>query len=217
VSRAIKIKIGDVYGRLTVVERAENAPNKKTRWRCVCECGNEVVVISTNLTRPTNPTLSCGCYHKEQTSKTKTTHGMCHTREYGIWFGMKRRCNDQKKATYKRYGGRGITYDPRWEDFALFIEDMGFCPTEDGTLDRIDNDGNYEKDNCRWTTSLVQGRNKSDNRRITYNGDTHCVSEWAEILGISRNILSARLNKLGWSEERALATPANAHLTNQET
>lgn len=217
-SRAIKIKVGDVYGRLTVVERAaENAPNRKTRWRCICECGNEVTVISTSLTHKTNPTTSCGCYNRERTSEAKTTHGMRHIREYGIWYDMKRRCTDNRRRAYKDYGGRGISYDPSWEDFAVFIADMGRCPTPDGTLDRINNDGNYEKDNCHWTTMLVQGRNKRNNHLLTHNGETHCISEWADIIGVSRKTLKDRVGKLGWDVERALTTATNAHLTNWET
>jgi len=212
--RAIKVKVGDVFGRLTVTAQAESR-NGKTRWVCRCECGGETTVQSTNLTRPKNPQISCGCYNRERTSEAKTTHGHSgakgrkKSRTYNIWAEMKRRCIDSTRDNYYLYGGRGISYDPRWEDFTAFLSDMGEAPDEH-SIDRADVNGNYNKDNCRWATNVEQGRNRRNNTILTYNGKSQCIAAWADELGISQKIISSRRNKLGWSIERALSTPVRA-------
>lgn len=118
------------------------------------------------------------------------------------WLDMKARCDNPNYKQYKDYGGRGITYDPGWAEFELFVEDMGLAP-EGRTLDRIDNNGNYCKSNCRWATRIQQGRNKSNNRHLEFNGKNMCISEWAEYLGVEPRLLRVRLNR-GWSVERTL-------------
>lgn len=120
---------------------------------------------------------------------------------------MKRRCNNPNQTGYKRYGGRGITYDPKWEKFECFIEEMGFMPKAEMELDRIDNDGNYCKENCRWATRKEQTRNRGGKRATklyTFNGKTMCIADWAKEIGITPASLQKRLNK-GWPLEIALS------------
>lgn len=133
----------------------------------------------------------------------KPTHGLSHLKEYGIWKAMKDRCINSNNPSYFRYGGRGISYCERWEDVNNFIEDMGLRPSEFHTLERKDNNGNYEKDNCYWATRKEQARNFRFNNILEYNGEKRCVSEWAEILGIHRDAIFYRL-KRGYTTEQAL-------------
>lgn len=125
-------------------------------------------------------TKSCGCLNREITSRAKTKHGKCGSETYSTWVGMKTRCNNPKSSNFKYYGGRGITYDPRWESFENFLEDMGERP-EGMTLDRIDVNGNYCKDNCRWATKQEQARNSRERKR--YMSDVPGVY-WREKYGV---------------------------------
>ena len=134
-------------------------------------------------------------------------HGGRHTRLYNIWRSMRQRCNNPKASNYGRYGGRGITVCQEWNSFIAFSDWAymnGYC--ENLTLDRIDNMGNYEPTNCQWVSYVVQNRNRRDNVRLTYNGDTHTIAEWAEIIGIKPGTLYARV-ECGYSTEDALTLP----------
>jgi hypothetical protein len=133
------------------------------------------------------------------------THGMKGTREYSSWNSMKNRCNNPNSDNYKDYGGRGITYCERWENFENFYRDMGKRP-EGKSLDRIDTNGNYEPDNCRWASDVVQHNNRRDNRRITAYGMTRTVAHWARHMGVNRHTLAERLNR-GMAPEDAIAKP----------
>jgi hypothetical protein len=198
---AVPVSIGDTFNRLTVVAVAPSAHGLR-RFSCRCSCGNSIVVAATYLTR--NRTKSCGCLSKDQVIAKNRTHGLRHTPEYPVWVAMKARCLRESDACYYRYGGRGITVCREWQDdFARFLSDMGRRPTPQHTLDRINNDGHYEPGNCRWATRVQQNRNKRNNRRMTLNGETMTMQEWAERLGIHQAFLSQRL-RLGWSDERTL-------------
>mgnify|MGYP006923378127 CR=1 FL=1 len=136
------------------------------------------------------------------------SHKKSKTRLYHIWKNMRQRCGNPNKPDYKYYGGRGITIDERWDDFSSFEKwavENGYQDTL--TIDRIDTNGNYCPENCRWVTMTEQARNMSRNRIITYKGEQRCLSEWAEILGINVKVLGHRLNAYGWSVERAFTTP----------
>lgn len=152
---------GQKFGRLTVICRTENVKGKAA-WKCKCSCGNKLVVSSNNLRR--HNTLSCGCYHKEQTSKASKKLGMSRTHIYYIWTAMKQRCFNPKCKSYKNYGGRGIKVCDEWlNDFQAFYDYVSQLPhfEEKGyTLDRINNDGNYEPDNVKWSTKLEQRHNQ---------------------------------------------------------
>jgi len=152
---------GQTFGKLKVIGYAETR-NKRAYWLCECACGKQVVKMGKYLTD--GDTSSCGCFHKEQLSERQRTHGesVDNTPEYRTWRHMKDRCYNKNNSKYPRYGGRGITVCERWKDSYLnFIEDMGRKPSPDHSIDRINNDGNYEPENCRWATTQQQGTNKT--------------------------------------------------------
>jgi len=133
------------------------------------------------------------------------THGMSYTRIYSVWVNMMARCNNPKHPDYHNYGGRGISVCQSWHDFKIFYLDMGSTP-EGMSIDRIDNDSGYSKDNCRWASAIEQGRNGRHNRYITHEGERLCLSEWCDRLGGSPYLVSDRL-RLGWTEEAAVSVP----------
>jgi len=145
-------------------------------------------------------TRSCGC--------TSLTHGMTGSAEHRIWVQMRYRCSAPASADFDRYGGRGIKVDPRWDSFEAFIADVGPRPSRRHTLDRIDNDGDYAPENCRWATNREQSRNKRTSSVLVFNGRRQTVTDWAEELGISRSTIYMRLAS-GWSTTRALSEPVN--------
>lgn len=178
---------------------------KMSLWECRCDCGNKSTVQTGNLT--SGNTTSCGCYWIEVASHLPQTHGMTNSPEYTVWCEMIRRCEDKQRNNFKNYGGRGITVCSRWrKSFSAFFEDMGAKPTQDHSIERENNDGNYEPGNCRWATRKEQGRNTRANRLLEYNGRTACLSEWAEVAGLSTRAFHHRLSR-GWSVERAITTP----------
>lgn len=155
--------------------------------------------------------LSCGCHRKA----LLTTHGRSGKRDptYNSWGNMIGRCTNPKATGYANYGGRGITVCDRWQGeqgFANFLTDMGERPGSNYTIDRKDNDGNYEPSNCRWASKKDQARNQRDNVNLTHNGRTQCLSAWAEELGMSRMVLDAR-RSLGWDDTKTLTTPVHPY------
>lgn len=150
-----------IFGRLFVEERKETR-RKAVFWICLCSCGKRTNVRSDYLTRGVQ--LSCGCLQKEITKKRLTKHGLSKTRAYNIWAGMMKRCYRLTSNRYIYYGARGIVVCERWHTFELFVEDMGQPPTRRHTLDRKNNDGNYEPNNCRWATAKQQANNRRNRR-----------------------------------------------------
>ena len=135
------------------------------------------------------------------------SHGMYRTPEYKAWAQMKDRCFNPNHKRYSDYGGRGITVCDRWLNSKHFLADMGSRPTAEHSLDRIDNDGNYCPDNCRWATKTEQENNKRNNKPlITIENDTYTIAQWAEKMGFSARVIKNRL-KRGWSEYKAVMTP----------
>jgi hypothetical protein len=127
---------------------------------------------------------------------------------YYTWAEMRNRCSNPKKKSWPDYGGRGITFDPAWEDFANFLADMGE-PSPGITLERNDNDGPYCRDNCKWATRAEQNRNKRNNRYLEFGGERMVVADWAMKLGVDSRLLRVRLNR-GWSVEDTLSRPSSA-------
>lgn len=199
---------GQYFERLYVLRRLEDG-----KWLCLCDCGG--------ISRPTTGNLrggnsrSCGCLHREQTSKVNRSHGMANSREHAIWVMMKQRCINPKDSTYSKYGGRGITVCERWlESFENFFADMGPRP-EGCQIDRIDNDGPYCPENCQWADRKAQCRNRRNSRRITHNGKTATIAEWSEVTGIPYFTLIRRVKHYGWSPEKALTTPVDTRKSNR--
>lgn len=150
---------GRRFGSLVVISRAHNSDSHHARWFCQCDCGNTAVVYSSNLIR--GHTRSCGCQKEERILK----HGMCGSPEYQAYQGMIDRCFNPNNSEYRNYGGRGITVCDKWrEGFEAFYSDMGDRPSSQHSLDRIDVNGNYEADNCRWANIFVQAQNRTIRR-----------------------------------------------------
>jgi len=202
----MKNKKGERFGRLTVINRIYTSNKKNSKWLCRCKCGKEIIVFANNLNR--NHTKSCGCLRHE--TKTNLKHGQAKkTSEYGTWAGMLKRCRNKNDHSYHAYGGRGIKVCRRWLKFENFFEDMGERPRgeERYTIERIDNNGDYTPQNCKWATYFEQANNTRKNIFITYTGKTMTVSQWEKKLNLSRGLLYARLGQLKWSVERALTEP----------
>lgn len=184
------------FGRLVALSEAP-APSSPSRlhtgWLCLCDCGAQVVV-KTNSLRSGNA-KSCGCLKKDLL-RNRAGFRAKYPKEYTVWWRMKFRCTNNKSPDYKDYGGRGISVCDKWmESFDNFIKDMGPRPSDLHSIGRIDNDGNYCPDNCRWETNWQQSRNKRNNVNITFNGRTMVLQDWANEIGICWTSLYERLQK----------------------
>jgi len=189
------------FGRLLVIEQAVKA--KHSKWKCLCDCGNITVVRQDHL--KSGFTKSCGCLCLEIVKAAATKHGCSNTPAYVTWCNMKQRCYNQNDERYPDYGGRGITICDRWRNsFENFLADMGER-TKGEVIDRIDNNGNYEPENCRWMTYKVNNRNKRNTTLIEFNGEIRSISDWAEKLGMNYGVLVYRLVVAKWTVERAFS------------
>jgi hypothetical protein len=191
------------FGSLTVLQLGKSNGNGAV-WLCQCKCGNQKEIRASDMVQ--GKINSCGCEHVKRIAKANTTHGMKNTRTYSIWSAMRSRCN----RINQDYSCRGITYDERWDSFENFYLDMGEVP-EGMSIDRIDVNGNYTKENCRWATQEQQSNNKRSSVFIEYNGKKQTVSQWAKELNMNHYTLRSRLKK-GLSAERVL-TPLPAENT----
>lgn len=193
---------GQVFDRLMVLGRAPNSGHNAC-WRCECRCGTKTIVEGGHLR--SGGTRSCGCYHLELV----TIHGGRKTGTYRSWTSMIGRCRNHRRLDYPRYGGRGIRVCDRWMSFELFLKDMGSRPSSDHSLDRIDNAGDYEPNNCRWATRFEQQNNCRSNRIIKHDGKEQTLAQWSRVTGIGSTTLRSRLNR-GWPVSKALTEPVGA-------
>jgi len=189
----VKDYVGATFGYLQVLRR-DLSRKGKVFWMCRCTCGREISVVSGNLHRQ----KSCGCQNKRSIK-----HGGTRSRTYKVYQSMRYRCLNPTSAGYPNYGGRGITICKRWDSYENFLRDMGERPTGH-SLDRIDNDRGYSPSNCRWATVEQQNRNKRDTKRITWEGRTQSLAEWARELGLKEGTLSARIYRYGMPLAKAM-------------
>lgn len=194
---------GMKFGRLTAIGPVRDGG--KVKWHCRCDCGNDTLATVGNL--KSGNTQSCHCLRYEAVSEALTKHGMTDSREYRIWSHIKDRCYNPNDKSYHRYGARGISICDRWlNSFENFYADVGEIP-HGLTLDRIDNDGNYEPENVRVAPPRIQANNRANNRVLTFNGESLTLAQWSRKTGIRYVTLSQRLNAYGWSVEKTLTTP----------
>jgi hypothetical protein len=190
---------GKSFGKWIVLRKHENrTKHGEVLWECKCECGNNANVKAGNLRG--NTSKSCGCAQHEY------THNMTGTKTFKSWESMKQRCLNKNAPDYISYGGRGIKVCNRWvNSFDNFLSDMGLRPN-DKTLDRMDVNGDYTPENCRWATKQEQEQNKRNTLKITAFGETKTVHEWANQYNLAARVIIERV-KVGWDSEKALVTP----------
>lgn len=195
---------GRRLGRYEVICRASNSPTGLTRWTCLCDCGKAKVVVGSPLRN--GLVVSCVCHARS----IHTKHGMSRSSEYLIFAHMHKRCGDPRESGYADYGGRGIRVCDRWSKFEKFLADMGRKPSSRHSIDRIDNDGDYCPENCRWATPKEQVRNRKCTIFIEHRGSTKTLQEWADDLGIDYEALYWRYRKAGDRPETGLFRPSGA-------
>lgn len=215
------------YGKLTVIKRTRIDQREKY-WLCICECGNEVETYTRILRSGLKK--SCGCLVKEVSSKNikkahehNKKHEMTGTRFHSIWINMKHRCYYSKSPYFVDYGGRGIEVCGRWHNFLNFKEDMYKAYQEhvenhgerNTTLERVNVNGNYEPENCIWTTNSRQGRNKRITVKYKYKGKEYSLYDLADLADINPGTLESRLRR-GWSIEKAVETPVDRKMRNSK-
>jgi hypothetical protein len=195
---------GKKFGRLVVTGQAPSR-GKGTRWECVCDCGGNTIVFVSNLTR--GHTTSCGCWARESTKRRMTTHGRTRTAEHDAWMEIKKRCTDENYKQRDDYGGRGISICEEWtNNFSAFLSHIGLRPSPEHSVDRIDNDGNYEPGNVRWATRTTQNNNSRRNHKVTLNGESVTLATASRLSGIKSHTILSRLRR-GWDEHSAIFSP----------
>jgi hypothetical protein len=196
--------VGKTFGNLIVLEYI-GEDGRKRLWKCVCGCEAKPELIVAQNCLKDGRTVSCGCI----ISPKNRTHGLTGTKEYKAWDAMRSRCNNQNDISYKDYGGRGIKVCERWDSsFENFLADIGFAPTKNHSIDRIDVNGNYEPENLRWATRKEQENNKRKTIYITYDNQSLTISSWSDKIGIDYIVLWNRY-KDGWSPEEILTRPVS--------
>lgn len=198
---------GQRFGRLAVLQRG---PNKggNVRWHCACDCGMRCVAYGSALRNGLQ--ASCGCLRSE-VSAARATHGMSGTPIYLVWQAMLNRCYRTKQASYRNYGARGIRVCAEWHRFAAFYADMGPGYRPGLSIDRIDTDGHYAAENCRWADRRTQANNRRNNRRVVVNGQAVTATEAARAHGLSPNVVAQRLLR-GWPDGAAVALPLGSRI-----
>lgn len=200
--RLVKDIAGKKFGRITAL-RFKDVHFRNARWVCKCECGSVKVVYGCHLR--SGKVVSCGCFQRERAYETNKTHGCTHDLEYGIWKTMKARCCNPKTKSFANYGGRGIMVCDRWmNSFENFISDMGTRPSRKHSVERKNNNGNYDPSNCVWATQKEQSNNTRSNRILEFNGRRQNMNQWINETG--KKAIACRIWR-GWSAERAISEP----------
>ena len=199
---------GKRYGRLTVLHEAINSIKKGVVWMCKCECGALKEISPYEL--KIGKTISCGCYRNDIIKRNMTTHGLSSNKStYTVWRKMKERCLKESCPSFKNYGGRGIKICDDWiKDFKSFHSWCLLSGYKKGLfIDRIDNNGDYEPKNCKWSSYKQQNRNRRSNRYVTYKGERRTFAEWCEMLNISYSRTHQRFHKYGWTLVESFEKP----------
>lgn len=200
-----EININEIFERLTVKRYLGRIKNGRKTWECQCKCGNIVSVTECHL--KSGHTKSCGCLKKDNDKKIHTKHGLRYTRLYSIWSNIKYRCECKTCSDYQHYGERGINLCDSWKSFEPFYHWAIVSGYQDKlTIDRIDVNGDYSPQNCRWVDCKTQANNKRNNHWINYNNQTHTIAEWSEIINIPYQTLYSRIVTMKWDVEKALTT-----------
>lgn len=199
--------LGQRFGRLVVIQKLPKK-NNRGMWLCKCDCGN-VKELSCNVLT-CGKTKSCGCLQKDIAKKNKTKHNGKYTRLYNTWLNIKRRCYNPSSKAFPYYGAKGIKMYDKWiHDFSAFKDwayKNGYNDTL--TIDRINNDGDYEPNNCRWVDMITQENNRTNNRHIYYNGNEYTLFDLSEISKVGYKTLHQRLYMYGWDIDKAVNTPS---------
>lgn len=203
--------MGRRFGRLLIVERAGSTAGRMALWRCVCDCGGEKITVTRSLT--SGAAQSCGCYHKERSAEACRARLLRHgqtaggnSRTYRIWANMVSRCTNEKFDSYPYYGGRGIIVCERWREFSSFFEDMGEAPAG-MSIDRVDSNGPYAPENCRWASKTQQANNRRGNVILNIDGESMTVAQWALRDGAApAKAIYGRVAR-GWGHKDAVFAP----------
>lgn len=195
---------GMTFGRLKVIEYDSTTKSRNVMWKCECSCSNHTIVIVSGNNLKSGNTQSCGCLHKEKFTPYK--HGLKHSKIYGVWCGMKSRCQNPNSTSYSNYGGRGIKVCKEWQDFNNFYNWSIASGYQEGlSIERKDVNGNYEPSNCCWATQKEQANNTRLNHFIEYNNQIKTTQQWEDETGLP---VWQRIAK-GWSVKDAIETPLN--------
>lgn len=214
ISKRIKCESGDTFGNLIVEEQVDDIVGsngtKYTAYLCRCTCGNRIIAKATLL--KSGRTQSCGCLTSEKIRASKTKHGCSKkkNRLYEIWRGMKARCTNPNHVSYKSYGGREIQVCEEWSiDFRSFQQwALKHGYNDSKSIDRIDVNQGYCPENCRWSDDIEQANNKRNSRIIACHGKSQTLNQWAVEMGVRRELIRDRIDRLGWDAEQAIMTPA---------
>lgn len=202
---------GRNFGRLVVIREA-GRKRKEVAWECLCKCGKTVVVNGYALR--SGHTQSCGCYAVDRAKAENTKHGMFGTLIYRTYANMKNRCYNPNYYLFKHYGGKGVSVCETWlgdNGFDNFYQWSLLNGYREGlSIDRIDNSKNYCPENCRWVDMTTQQNNRTNNRVITVNGETHTMAEWSRIKGIKYETIQRRI-AAGWRESDAVSLKGGCH------
>ena len=208
--------INSRFHRLLVVEELEPIQYARTfvrRYRCLCDCGTEIIAQRPNLKR--GATKSCGCWKKETAGQHVVKHHMSNSPEHRIWVGIRKRCTNPKDTGFHLYGGRGVKICDRWDDFKNFYEDLGPRPSPQHSIDRINVNGNYEPGNCRWATPLEQGHNTRTARHVTYIGKEYTIRKFAATIGHSYWSVYSWIAREGMTVDNVLTKIAQLPVKNR--